>query len=174
MGHIFGLPHDFGHPSELDSTTISLMGEYGSRHFRDYLWGGKESSVFSTASILQLMSHPLFAQLNKPKFSANKFNISNLRFSRNSSGLVLKLDMKADVIPYGVIVLVRPTYISEYYNRSFSKVITQNDSLNINIGLLANTNYALRLLFVFPNGNVVNYYKSFSIDANGVVHKTDC
>jgi len=168
MGHIFGLPHDFGNPLEFDSTTISLMGQYGSRHFRDYLWAGKKSSAFSVASILQLMSHPVFINSNKPMPAAAKFNISNFRFSQSNSGLVLKMDLKTDVLPYGVIVLVRPTFLSEYFNRSFSKVITKNDSLNIEIGLLANGNYSLQLLYVFPNGNVVNFYKTFSVDKNGV------
>jgi len=168
MGHMFGLPHDFGHPAELDSTAISLMGEYGSRHFRDYLWGGKKSSVFSTASILQLMSHPVFTQLNKPKSTATKFDMPNLRFSGNSSGLVLKIDNKTNVLPYGVVVLIRPTFLSEYYNRSFYKVISQNDSVSIEIGSLANKDYALRLIYLFANGNVVNYNKAFAIDNNGV------
>jgi hypothetical protein len=168
MGHMFGLPHDFGNPLEFDSTSISLMGQYGSRHFRDYLWGGKKSSAFSAASILQLMSHPVFTHSNKPKSSAAKIGISNLRFSRNKSGLVLKVDMKADVVPYGVVVLVRPTFSSEYFNRSFSKVITTNDSIDIEIGFLANGNYTLQLLSVFPNGTVTNYYKTFSVDINGI------
>jgi len=167
MGHMFGLPHDFGNPSELDSASISLMGQYGSRHFRDYLWGGKESSFFSAASILQLMSQPVFTQLNKPSSETVKFNISKLGFSRNSSGLVLKMDIKTDVLPYGVVVLVRPIFSSEYFNRSFSKVITTGDSLNVEIGLLANGNYALRILYLFPNGVVADYNKGFSVDING-------
>jgi len=168
MGHMFGLPHDFGNPAELDSTAISLMGEYGSRHFRDYLWGGKISAVFSTASVLQLMSHPVFTQLNKPKSAATVFNMPDFRFSGNSSDLILKIDNKADVLPYGVVVLIRPTFLSEYYNRSFYKVITPNDSISIEIGRLVNKDYALRLIYLFPNGNVVNYDKAFAIDNNGM------
>lgn len=168
MGHLFGLPHDFGHPDELDSTTISLMGEYGSRHFRDYLWGGKVSSVFSTASILQLMSHPVFTQLSKPKSTATEFDMTDISFSGNSTDLVLKLDNKSNVLPYGVVALIRPTFMSEYYNRSFSKVITQNDSVSIEIGSLVNKDYVLRLIYLFPNGNVVNYNKAFTINENGV------
>jgi len=167
MGHIFGLPHDFGNPLELDSTSLSLMGQYGSRHFRDYLWGGKKSSVFSAASILQLMSHPLFTQSNKLRYATSKFNISNLKFSRNNSGLVLKMDMKTEALPYGVVVLVRPTYLSEYFNRSFSEFITTKDSLNIEIGFLSNGNYALRILCLFPNGTVVDFNKAFFVDING-------
>ena len=175
MGHIFGLPHDFGNPLEFDSTSISLMGEYGSRHFRDYLWDGKKSSAFSTASILQLMSHPVFTHSNKPKSLAVKVDISNLRFSRNKSGLVLKVDMKAAVVPYGVVVLVHPTFSSEYFNRSFSKVITTNDSIDVEIGFLPNYNYKLQLLSVFPNGTVANFYKAFSVDINGIAveHKSN-
>ena len=168
MGHMFGLPHDFGNPAELDSTNISLMGEYGSRHFRDYLWGGKISSVFSTASVLQLMSHPVFTQLSKPKSAATAFNMPDVEFRGNSSDLTLKIDGKTNVQPYGVVVLIRPTFLSEYYNRSFYKVITANDSISIEIGRLVNKDYALRLIYLFPNGNVVNCDKSFTIDNNGI------
>jgi NPCBM/NEW2 domain len=168
LGHVFGLPHDFGNPLELDSTSISLMGQYGSRHFRDYLWGGTPSSFFSAASVLQLMSQPVFTQSNRLRSVTSKFDISNIQFSRNKWGLVLKMDMKTEVLPYGVVVLVRPTFESEYLNRSFSKFITSSDSLNIEIGFLANGNYALRLLYLFPNGIVADFSKAFSVDANGV------
>ncbi|MDD4972441.1 MAG: NPCBM/NEW2 domain-containing protein [Paludibacter sp.] len=168
MGHMFGLPHDFGNPLELDSTSISLMGQYGSRHFREYLWNGKKSSFFSSASILQLMSQPIFTQSNKLRYATSKFNISNLKFSRNKSGLVIKTDMKTEELPYGIVALVRPTFLSEYFNRSFSKFITTNDSLNLEIGLLANGNYVLRLLYLFPNGAVADFNKAFSVDINGV------
>lgn len=168
MGHLFGLPHDFGHPAELDSTTISLMGEYGSRHFRDYLWEGKRSAIFSTASILQLMSHPIFTQLAKPKSIATGFTMPGISFSGNNSALVLNIDNNPNVQPYGVVVLIRPTFLSEYYNRSFYKVITPNDPISIEVGSLANKYYALRLIYLFPNGNVVDYNKAFTIDNNGI------
>jgi hypothetical protein len=173
MGHMFGLPHDFGNPSELDSSSISLMGQYGSRHFRDYLWSGKTSSFFSTASVLQLMSQPVFSRFNKPRSETPEFTITKLGFSRNNSGLLLKMDIKTDVLPYGVVVLVRPIFLSEYFNRSFSKVITTSNSLQIEMGPLANGNYALRILYLFPTGTVKDYNKAFFVDINGIATELD-
>ncbi len=162
MGHIFGLPHDFGHPSEIDASTISLMGQYGSRHYKEYLWRGKTSSYFSSAAILQLISHPIFTQSNKSGNLIRYLNLQNLKFNKNEKGITLNANVKTEDRPYGVVALIRPTTLTEYFNKSYSSLVSGADSINIEIGHLPQGNYNLKLLFLFPNGatkstdNIIN------------------
>jgi len=167
MGHIFGLPHDFGSPKLVDNSTISLMGQYGSRHFKDYLWGGNKSAIFSSASILQLMSHPVFTQSNKNRNQKPKVALSNLRFDQNSEGITLKAAMKGDQLPYGVVSLIRPAKLTEYFNLSFSNVITGADSIRLEYGHWAEGKYKLQLLILYPNGAVQNINKEMNVDNRG-------
>jgi hypothetical protein len=167
MGHFFGLPHDFGNSEELDKSHISLMGQFGSRHYRDYLWKGNISSVFSSASILQLISHPIFTQSNNSKDINSDFNLKNLKFGKSEKGIKLNTYFQTKVSPYGVVALIRPISSSEYYNRSFINVISGVDSAEIEFGNLSKGSYQLHLLYVFPCGNVSWFNKLVDIDSNG-------
>jgi|GEM_PF-3512520 len=168
MGHLFGLPHDFGNPLDLGLSTLSLMGQYGSRRYREYLWNSQKSSVFTSAGILQLLNHPVFAQTKKlQNTDLLDFKLYDFKFLRNSKGIVVKMNYKAKMPPYGVVALLRPTVWSEYFNRSFSTFCTEKDSLSIGIGFLTNTKYFLQLKFLFPDGSVVNSSKVFTVDNKG-------
>ncbi len=152
MGHIFSLPHDYGHPGEIDDTHISLTGQYGSRHFRDYLWKGKPSSVFTTAGILQLISHPVFSQFDKSRGYNLDFGLSEIQFDKDETGVLLKTKLRTKDSPYGIVALMRPVNVSEYFNRSFSNIIQETDSVNLELGKLAAGNYFLQVFFLFPSG----------------------
>ena len=173
MGHFFGLPHDFGNPAELDKSHISLMGQFGSRHYKDYLWNGDISSVFSSASILQMMSHPLFTRSNQSKDVDCDFNLKKLEFGKNEKGIELNTNFKSMLPPYGVVALIRPTAMSEYFNRSFINVIPGADSAEIEFGDLPRGNYQLQLLYLFPSGQVSVYNKLVEIDSNRIAKMSD-
>jgi len=177
MGHIFGLPHDFGNPSEISSSAISLMGHYGSRHYREYLWRGKTSSFFSSSAIFQLISHPIFTQSNKSGNFIRYLNLPNLKFNKNEKGTTLNANVQSEDRPYGVVALIRPTTLSEYFNKSYTTLVSGVDSINIELGHLLPGNYNLKLLFLFPNGaakstdNIINsdnngYAKIVTLDAD--------
>ncbi len=167
MGHIFGLPHDYGHPSEINATVISLMGQYGSRHYREYLWRGKTSSFFSSASVLQLISHPIFTQSNKSGNLIRYLNLPNLTFNKNEKGITLIANVQSEDRPYGVIALIRPTTLTEYFNKSYSSLVSGADSMNLEIGHLPPGNYFLKLLFLFPNGATKSIDNIINSDSNG-------
>ena len=169
MGHFFGLPHDFGNPEELDRSHISLMGQFGSRHFRDYLWNGDISSVFSSASLLQLMSHPIFTHSDNSNDINSNFNLTHLKFEKNRNGILLKSNFQAQVSPYGVVALIRPESVSEYFNRSYINVVSKVDSVELQLDNLTRGNYNLQLLFLFPNGEVSRMNKLIDIDGNAKV-----
>lgn len=164
MAHIFGLPHDYGNKLELEASTISLMGQYGSRHFRDYLWGGEKSAVFSSASIIQLISHPVFTHSNKQKDRKPLFSISGTEFSNTKSEITIKGNFRTDTAPYAVVALSHPVVLNEYFNQSSFDLITNNDSFSISLGQLSPGDYRLLLVFLFPNGMTFRYNKTISID----------
>lgn len=169
MAHIFGLPHDFGNKLELESSTISLMGQYGSRHFRDYLWDGEKTAVFSSASIIQLISHPIFTQSNKNKTLRPRFTVLDVAFSLTDSEFILNGKIKSDLVPYAVVALIRPLFLNEYFNQSSSELITTNDSFSIKLGQLLPGDYNLLLVFVFPNGMTTRVNKKISIDQEHLI-----
>lgn len=164
MAHIFGLPHDYGNKLELEVSTISLMGQYGSRHFRDYLWGGEKSAVFSSASIIQLISHPVFTQSIKDKNRRPLFSISGIEFSNTESEIKINGNFRTDIVPYAVVALSHPMVLNEYFNQSSFDLITNNDSFSISLGQLSPGDYRLLLTFLFPNGMTFRYNKTINID----------
>ena len=173
MGHLFGLPHDFGRPTEFDASSLSLMGMYGSRHFRDYLWSGKTSSHFSMASILQLISNPLFAQSSKSKERDMNIHLSGLKMEKQTNGSVLKVNIVTNERPYGVVALIRKPSESEYLSQSFCNLVSFEDTVRIELGHFAKGNYNLRLLYLFPNGEVQWQNKMVHIDDREHVKEVD-
>ena len=166
MGHIFGLPHDYGHPTEFESSGISLMGQYGSRHYREYLWGGKISSFFSAASILQLISHPIFAKSSKSNNIRKNLNLPGLEIENKSNTIILKTNVGFEERPYGVVALIRPSFQSEYFNRSFYNIVSAEDNVYIKTGKFSKGNYNLLLLYLFPNGTVRGLNKMINVDTS--------
>jgi hypothetical protein len=169
MAHIFGLPHDYGNKLELGDSEISLMGQFGSRHFRDYLWGGKTNAVFSSASILQLISHPVFTQSNKDISRRPLFSVSEIEFADNELEITIDGKYSTDIAPYAVVALIRPAFLSEYFNQSTFDLISNNDSFSISIGRLSPGDYRLLLIFLFPNGMAYRYNKTININQEHLI-----
>ncbi len=160
MGHLFGLPHDNGFPNEFNSKTISLMGEHGSRHYKEEKWGGLKSSKFSRASVFQLSRHPLFTQRPKSIHNNNEFLLQSFKVTQAENKTKLMLHYRASKIPYSVVVLTRPYSISEYLSNSFLSAVSHRNSAEINIAPLErNVPYEIRILFLFDNGSVKEYRK---------------
>lgn len=173
MGHLFGLPHDYGHPTEFDPSSLSLMGMYGSRHYREYLWGGTTSSYFSMASIFQLISHPIFAPTSKSEIIDRANHLSSLKTEKQTGGPVLKVNIGTGERPYGVVALIRTPLESEYFNRSYFNIVSAVDIVQIELGQLAKGNYYLQLVYLFPNGDVQWQNKMVKLDDTQLATMTD-
>lgn len=169
MGHFFGLPHDFGGPNEFGKAHTSLMGEYGSRHFRDYLWKGEKSALFSTASILQLMSHPIFSGKTKPFKQPLQFTFKSIHAAYVDGALSVRSTYTASETDYGVVALLRPISQSEYFNQSYSILPDTSGTARFNMKIPAPGQYVLRLQYLFPNSHTRNTSRVVNISKNGVV-----
>ena len=168
LGHVFGLPHDYGQPSEFDSKHISLMGQYGSRHFRDYLWHGEVSASFSSASILQLMSHPVFSKSAK----TTGFALESLSFDKKDNKVIVNTKIRAKELPYALVALIRPSSKSEYFNMSFSSIVT-TDKPTIELDSLQKGDYYLQLQFLFADGTFRRSNRMISVDKYGDAKETN-
>ena len=168
MGHMFGLPHDNGNPSELVADEISLMGQYGSRHFRGYLWGDKQSSRISAAGIMQLISHPVFTQSVRSLNDPPEFNHDPLRFENNDKGVLIKTTISPKSLPYACYTLLRPVDIIEYFNKSSIHLIGPANELNLQFGKLPGGMYQLWIAFIFLNGATRSTQQIFFVNSEGV------
>lgn len=168
MGHMFGLPHDFGNPSELAADEISLMGQFGSRHFRDYLWHGKQSSTISAAGILQLISHPVFTQSVRAVDDMPEPVNVPLQFVNNEKGVLIKSMISTKNRPYACYTLLRTADIIEYFNKSAIQPIGPGDALNIQLGKLPGGLYQIAIFLLFPNGATRSTETFFKVGSDGI------
>lgn len=168
MGHMFGLPHDNGNPSELAPSEISLMGQYGSRHFRGYLWGDKQSSVISAAGIMQLISHPVFTQSARALNDAPAAGNDDLHFVNNDKGVSVKTNISPLTLPYACYTLLRTVDITEYFNRSSIHLIGPANELNMQLGKLPGGMYVIGVVLIYPNGTIMTGQQLFFVDSHGV------
>lgn len=173
MGHIFGLPHDFGGPDEFDSQHTSMMGEFGSRHFRDYLWKGEKSSEFTTASILQLMSHPLFTGLTAKLPQGLNAQLKTCTILANDSDLTIQCKHVSNSDPYGIVVLFRQLSVSEYLNRSYTLLPMHSDSVCFTLAKPIPGQYVLRLIYLFTNSQTREMTRVINLDNEGKVEIID-
>ncbi len=153
MGHMLGLMHDFGGDNELRPDQISLMGEFGSRHYKDYLWNGKPSSTLSAAAVFQLMNHPLFRKQFKIETqdtgTTEVTNNYEFRDSRHHISGSVTLGRPL----YGVSVLMRPVNQSEYFSKSFMAPVT-NQKFDIDLGFLPQGPYYIGLFLLSESGTI--------------------
>lgn len=173
MGHIFGLPHDFGGPNEFDPQHTSMMGEYGSRHFRDYLWYGEKSSEFTTASILQLMSHPLFTGYTAKFPQSFNSQLKSIDLEVVDNRLSIRCTHESNSAPYSVVALFRPFVQSEYLNRSFTFLPDNSDSIRFTLEKPTPGQYVIRLIFIYANSLTREVSRVVSIDNEGKVELID-
>jgi hypothetical protein len=173
MGHMFGLPHDNGNPSELVADEISLMGQYGSRHFRGYLWGDQQSSVISAAGIMQLISHPVFTQSARSQNDLPEPNHETLHVENNDKGVSIKTTISTQRRPYACYTLLRTIDIIEYFNKSSIQLMGPGNELNIRFGKLPGGMYVLGIVFIYPNGAPRFDQQIFFVNSDGVAQILD-
>lgn len=166
MGHMFGLHHDFGNPSELKPSSISLMGEYGSRHFKGSVWGDTQTSYISAAGILQLLSHPVFTGYAKYNKTDTQLSLNNTSCSNTENGILLKADIAGNLSPYALSVLISPLNETEYFNESTIYSINSTGSISVPLKKWKEGNYRMYLIFMLPNGMVYPFYKLFVVGHN--------
>lgn len=168
MGHMFGLPHDNGNPSELAADEISLMGQYGSRHFRGYLWGDKQSSVISAAGIMQLISHPVFTQSARSLKDIHEYNQDTLQYINDDKGVLIKTTFSPVSLPYACYTLLRTVDIIEYFNKSAVHLLGPGNALNLRFGKLPGGIYVLAIVLVYPNGKTQFEQHVFFVNSGGL------
>ena len=168
MGHMFGLPHDNGNPSELAANEISLMGEHGSRHFRGYLWGDKQSSVISAAGIMHLFSNPVFTQSTKSLNEWPDANKDSLRFENNDKGVIVRTTYSPKSLPYACYTLLRTVDVTEYFNKSSIHLPGPDNELNMQFGKLPGGMYLLGVVLMYPGGTNLNGYQTFIVNSDGI------
>ena len=109
----------------------------------------------------------MFTQSNKSGNLIRYLNLPNLKFNKNEKGITLNANVQSEDRPYGVVALLRSTALSEYYNKSYSSLVSGADSMKIEIGNLLPGNYNLKLLFLFPNGATKSIDHIINSDDNG-------
>lgn len=166
MGHMFGLHHDFGNPSELKPSSISLMGEYGSRHFKGSVWGDTQTSYISAAGILQLLSHPVFTGYAKYNKTDTQLSLNNISCNYTDNGILLKAGIAGNLIPYALSVLISPLNETEYFNESTIYPVNSTGSIAVPLKKWKEGNYRMYLIFMLPNGMVYPFYKLFMVGRN--------
>lgn len=167
MGHMLGLYHDFGDPEEITPSTISLMGEYGSRHFADYLWGGPQTAHLSAAGVLQLLSNPVFTQSRREINTYSPLSLSDMQLDVRDSAMLLKAGIGGNDAPYALTVLIHSTRVDEYRNESSIYPISALGPINIPLKKRPAGTYQLTLLFTFPNGTMQPFFKQFRVSDTG-------
>ncbi|KAA8482927.1 NPCBM/NEW2 domain-containing protein [Arcticibacter tournemirensis] len=166
MGHMFGLFHDFGNPFELTASSISLMGEYGSRHFKGDAWGDTQTSYISGAGILQLLSHPVFTGYSKYKKSDVELSLNDIHCSIAGDSIFLKADLASNLPPYALSVLISPLNRTEYFNESAVYSIPGTGPISVPLKKWNEGNYRMYLIFMLPNGVVYPFFKLFAVGQN--------
>ncbi|WEK34264.1 MAG: NPCBM/NEW2 domain-containing protein [Candidatus Pseudobacter hemicellulosilyticus] len=168
MGHMFGLPHDFGNASELRTAEISLMGQFGSRHFRDYRWRGQQSAVISAAGILQLLSHPVFTQSSKELDLVPQPAYHWLSHEKNDSGVVIRTSLPEGDWPYACYTIHRTADLNEYFQQSTLHPLDTGRNLTFRLGKLQHGVHLLGIVSLYPNGFSHTDWKFFMVGSDGV------
>jgi hypothetical protein len=117
LGHCLGLPHDNGGAAE-QSFGVSLMGA-GNLTYRQEVWGGGPPTYLGRASVLQLLSHPLFTGSNRGRWDNVKELCDTLAFSA-TNGMAHIEGAITDAIPaYAVIAYVWGDKADDHMSRTF-------------------------------------------------------
>lgn len=121
LGHCLGLPHDNGGVAE-QSLGVSLMGE-GNLTYREEVWGGGPPTYLGRASVLKLLSQPLFTGSNRGRWDDVKPLCDALTFS-STNGMVHIEGAITDTIPaYAVIAYAWPDKLDDHLSRTFPCVV---------------------------------------------------
>ena len=104
LGHGLGLPHDDGGEAE-KSFGVSLMGG-GNLTYREELWGGGPPTYLGRASVLQLLSEPLFTGSDRGRWDSVDGFCSALQFSATNDTLRIEGAITDAIPAYAVIAYV--------------------------------------------------------------------
>jgi hypothetical protein len=168
LGHTFGYSHDLGNPKELNPNSISLMGEKGSRHFKDYLWGGKKSAFISACYALHLISQPIFTKSNK-SFNRLQFQLKDLTLIKEQEQYTIKGEYSSNEQPYAISAYIRQYNQSNYYNKSYISDILNSKNFEINLTKFETGKYICELDFLYPNGQKIIQVNHFEVYQNGEI-----
>lgn len=164
LGHCLGLPHDNGGAAE-QSFGVSLMG-IGNLTYREEVWGDGPPTYLGRASVLQLLSQPLFTGSNRGRWNNVKTLCDALAFSV-TNGMVHIEGAITDAIPaYAVIAYVWGDKADDHMARTFPCVVKDGRfALNLD-GIETNHwhRFQLNLTKLHVNGaaETENFLLSFS------------
>ncbi len=172
LGHCLGLPHDNGGEAEA-SFGVSLMG-IGNLTYREEVWGGGPPTYLGRASVLQLLSEPLFTGSNRGRWDSVPRSFSGLNFSA-TNGAVRIEGVATDAMPaYAVIAYVWPDsdQMDDHEARTFPCVV-RNGHFTLDLARLKTDHwhrFHLRLSKLHVNGATMKeeftlaYYSSSTPD----------
>jgi hypothetical protein len=168
LGHCFGLLHDNGGQAEA-SFGVSLMG-MGNLTYREEVWGGGPPTYLGRASVLQLLSEPIFTGSNRGRWDLPPKNFSSLKFSE-TNGTVRIEGIVIDTVPaYAVIAYVWPDsdQVDDHCARTFPCVVRDGRFILDLTGLKADhwRHFHLRLSKLHVNGGAVKEEFALSYDSS--------
>jgi hypothetical protein len=125
LGHALGLPHDNGGAAE-KGFGVSLMGE-GNLTYREELWGEGPPTYLGRASVLQLLSHPLFSGSNRGRWQATESAFKSLNFSATNGLVRIQGVVTGAIPPYAVIAYVWPVddQMDDHWAHTFPCVLKE-------------------------------------------------
>jgi len=170
LGHCLGLPHDDGGEAE-QSFGVSLMGA-GNLTYREEVWGGGPPTYLGRASVLQLLSEPIFTGSNRGRWDGLPWSFRSLKFSA-TNGTVRIEGTATDAIPaYAVIAYVWPDgdKVDDHAARTFPCVV-RNGRFTLDLDGLKTTRwhrFHLMLSKVHVNGATVKQEFALSYDSSSM------
>lgn len=121
LGHCLSLPHDDGGVAE-QAFGVSLMGR-GNTTYRQEVWGGGPPTYLGRASVLKLLSQPLFTGSNRGRWDEVKWLCDALTFSA-PNGVVHVEGAITDTIPaYAVVAYVWGDKADDHDSRTFCGLV---------------------------------------------------
>ncbi len=123
LGHALGLPHDDGGEAE-KAFGVSLMGG-GNLTYREEVWGGGPSTYLGRASVLQLLSHPLFTGSNRGRWDDPQSEFKALKICQTNGTIRIKGTVGGAIPPYAVIAYLWPKSdkVDDHHARTFPCVL---------------------------------------------------
>jgi hypothetical protein len=162
LGHCLGLPHDDGNRAE-QSFGISLIGG-GNRNYREEVWGGGPPVYLPRASVLRLLSHPLFTGSNHGRWDAVKPCCDSLAFSATNDFMHIEGTITDAIPAYAAVAYLWPDQSDDHGEHTFTAMVHNgrfaldlvDDSIN------ECQHFRLMLAALHVNGAATT--ESFSVD----------
>ena len=170
LGHALGLPHDDGGAAE-KAFGVSLMG-VGNLTYREELWGGGPPTYLGRASVLQLLSQPLFTRSNRGRWDAADSDFKSLNFSITNQAVRIQGVVTGAIPPYAVIAYVWPVddKVDDHYARTFPCVL-KDGAFTLDLAGIHTDHwhqFHLKLARLHVNGASVSEQFPLTYDASSV------